>query len=675
MTSPCLLPQPVIYEEERGHFSLDADLSIVVSHAAERGEWIAARTIQDALSRHNFGVPIQPQRRCLSTDATIVLAVRGRDDDVFPTLQPPAAGVLDGAEAYTLAVDERQVVLWGASPAGVAQAARTLCQLVAQAGDGLPALRIEDAPAFPWRGVMLDVSRGKVPTLATLKGIVDVIASFKLNKLMLYVEHTFAFRRHPDIGRGWGALTPEEIAELDAYCGDRYVELVPCLQSFGHLRHILELPPYRHLAESEALWSLTPAHEESYALLDDLYSDHLACFSSDYLNVCSDETFDLGMGQSREVAEREGRGHLFLKHIQRLHQLAEAHGRTMMVWDDMFLHYPELLGELPRDTILLNWWYDAMPTYRQVDVVKAAGLRQIVCPGTSTWNTLFPRQANARANIRAMALDGQRAGAMGVLVTDWGDHGHPNLLGMSWYGYAYSAAESWAPGRVDDAAFEACFARLFFDAEAEPALEAMRALDAACALPALRQGNGTRSLSMFFGDPLAVQPLNLTNEQLEFLVAMVRAHGEDASIESVRQEEKESGAPIPDEALARMHALAVEALDHLAGLAGATPEAEQTLDELRLAARQIAHAAAKATVGKQIVAAEADGGGSRAPAGAYDELLRLKRELHELRRAYERIWLARNKPEGMELTLDGFDAAARVLDRWTTQAAPFYGWQ
>src|SRR5262249_48867082 len=153
--------------------------------------------------------------------------------------------------------------------------------------------------------------------------------------LQLYVEDTFAFRSHPQIGQAWGALTPEEVVALDAYCRDRYVELVPCLQSFGHFRRTLELPAYTHLAESEALWSVTPAREETYDLLNDLYADHLACFSSSYLNVCCDETYDLGTGQSKEIAERLGRGGLFLQHIQRLHALAAAHGRTMMVWDDM----------------------------------------------------------------------------------------------------------------------------------------------------------------------------------------------------------------------------------------------------------------------------------------------------------------------------------------------------
>src|SRR5262249_55028639 len=142
------------------------------------------------------------------------------------------------SEAYTLAVDVQRVTIWGESAAGLARGVQTLCQLLAGARSAIDAMRIDDAPALPWRGVMLDISRGKVPTLDTLKRIVDLIGFYKLNMLQLYTEHTFASRRHPEIGRGWGAMTPEEVVALDHYCRDRYVELVPCLQSFGHLRHI-----------------------------------------------------------------------------------------------------------------------------------------------------------------------------------------------------------------------------------------------------------------------------------------------------------------------------------------------------------------------------------------------------------------------------------------------------
>jgi hypothetical protein len=676
MAQPLLIPKPVTYLEHPGRFPLRRGPTIVLSHAAEQGEWIAARAIQAALAKHSLTVPLQPQRHCLDAKHTIVLAVRGRDEPVFPSATGGDGQQVDqtDGEAYTLTVREDTIALWAAGPKGVARGAQTLCQLVELAGEDLPAAEIQDTPAFPLRGVLHDVSRGKVPTLPTIKRLIDMLYFYKINMLQLYVEHTFASRRHPNIGAGWGALTPEELVEVDRYCRERYIEFVPCLQSFGHLRHMLELPAYRHLAESAALWSVTPALEDTYQLLGDLYADFLACFSSPYFNICSDETYDLGMGQSRDLATSQGKDGLFLRHILRLHTLAAEHGRTIMVWDDMFLHYPHLLRDLPPDTIVLNWWYEAQDHYPQIDVVHAAGLRQLVCPGTSSWNTLFPRLDNARANIRAMVAGGRQASALEVLNTDWGDNGHPNLLSCSWHGFAFGAAESWSPGTISDEEFDAGFARfLFGHDEAQHARAAMQALAEACILPGVAMANGSRTVRMFFGNPLDDRRRSFTDDQIEFIVQMVRLHGMNVDAAAVRERLGGEDGPVPDDTLERMVALAATALGSLAPRCGMSAEAAMTLDEWRFAARQLAYLAASARLGRAVVERAGAGDATERVELAH-QLGRLKRDLHELRREYERLWLLRNKPEGLWLTLDQLDVAAAALDGWLAQVQVNFGW-
>ena len=647
MPDPLLIPQPASIVEGRsddGPFALAAGISIVVSHEHEPGEWVAAQHVKLALHAHGIEAPVQPQILSPDPRKTIVLAVRGRDDAVFADAADLgiAAPAGDSAEAYTLAVCERWIAVWGVSPAGLARGAQTVCQLLAGAGGEVPALRIADAPVLPWRGVMLDVSRGKIPTLDTLKHVVDVIASFKINVLQLYTEHAFAARRHPRIGEVWGALSPEELVTLDRYCRERYVELIPCLQSFGHLRRMLELPEYARLTESGERWSLAPAREETYALLDDLYADYLACFSSRSINVCSDETYDLGTGQSKAEAERVGLGRVYLGHILRLHQLARKYGRTMMVWDDIFLHHPELINDIPGDTIMLNWAYEAQDDYPQVTGFHEAGLQQIVCPGTSSWNTLFPRLANARANIRNFVRAGLRVGATGVLTTDWGDGGHPNPLGASWYGYAYGGAEGWTPGLLADEAFDERFTTLFFGAaEGGTVREAMSALTMACTLPSVFRNNGSLSIELFADDPL----------------------------------EQKDCAAIPDATLAAMRDMAAHARALLTRVHGTAStagrdEATRTITEFRLAANLVHFAARRAEAARQVARVE----GTEAARALDVTLSGLKRELHALRLEYQWVWLARNKPEGLWITLDMFDRSARAIDRWREAVAPAYAW-
>ena len=89
---------------------------------------------------------------------------------------------------------------------------------------------------FADRAYMLDISRDKVPTMGTLRLIVDLLAKFEYNQFQLYTEHTFAYSTHRDVWEAASPLTAEEIRELDAYCALRGIDLVPNQNSFGHLK-------------------------------------------------------------------------------------------------------------------------------------------------------------------------------------------------------------------------------------------------------------------------------------------------------------------------------------------------------------------------------------------------------------------------------------------------------
>jgi len=380
-------------------------------------------------------------------------------------------------QTYSLWIGPDRVEVIATAGAGLFYGVQTLIQLVRQYGRRLPALRIEDQPDFPYRGFLLDVSRGRVPTLDTLKWLVHTLSHFKINMLQLYVEHTFHFESHPEIGEGCSPLAPEEILELDRYCKSRHVELVPSLQSFGHMGYILSLPEFRHLAEiaqfkdwKRASWpkrlhgmTITPVDERTYKLLADLYRDFLCNFTSVYFNVNSDETWDLGQGRSRKVAKRIGVGRLYLYHIERLAALARQHGRRPMMWADIVHQHPDLIPEVPDDIILLDWGYSHDSPFERCEQLAEAKRPFFVCPGTSGWNQVFNDVWNATRNIRGFVAAGKRSGAMGVLNTDWGDCGHFNMIGCSLHSAVLGAAMSWNEGRPDDETFDRAFSLQAFD--------------------------------------------------------------------------------------------------------------------------------------------------------------------------------------------------------------------
>ena len=393
----------------------------------------------------------------LADDATIQ-----RNDSVKP-------------EGYRLRITEKHLLLEVSDLAGASNGLRTLAQIVQQSPKGLlPCLTINDWPDFPNRGVYYDVARGRVPTLESFKKQIDLLAAAKINHLQYYIEHTFSYRRHPDIGKKAGPLTPADILELDAYAKARHVELVPSLSSFGHLQPVLSLPKYRHLAESGAennFWSLAPALEESYQFLKELYAEFLPCFSSKKFNICCDEVWDLGKGQSATLARKLGAGPLYLSHIKRCRDLAAAHGKKVMMWGDIVRDYPELVPDIPKDITMLDWAYDRHVKFNRVKDFSGTGLETYVCPSVNGYGCLFPRMWESAVNIAGWAKAGKKHGATGVLNTDWGDGGHFNFTECAYPGYLFGAEQSWN-ANADPKSFWRRFCKLILNIESKEFLDA-----------------------------------------------------------------------------------------------------------------------------------------------------------------------------------------------------------
>jgi hexosaminidase len=386
--------------------------------------------------------------------------------DITLCLEPAQ---LQTSQSYRLMIDAGGITVAGTDAPGLFYGVCTLIQLIrlhtsANPGDPLrlPGLRITDWPDFPHRGVLLDVSRDKVPTMETLFDLIDLLASWKINQVQLYMEHTFAYKGHEAVWQHASPLTGDEIEALDAFCQMRHVELVPNQNSFGHMHRWLIHEPYRRLAEcpdgiahpfspSREPYGLCPVDPGSLALLADLYDQLLPHFGSRQFNVGLDETFDLGQGRSAARCKAKGLERVYLDFLKDIHRLVTERGRTMQCWSDMLRQRPDLLGELPKDIIILEWGYEADHPFTEHNRLFAtAGLQVYVCPGTSSWNSLAGRTENALANLRNAAEAGRATGAIGFLTTDWGDNGHLQPLPVSYLGLLAGAGFSWCSADAAD---------------------------------------------------------------------------------------------------------------------------------------------------------------------------------------------------------------------------------
>lgn len=325
---------------------------------------------------------------------------------------------------------------------------------------------------------MLDISRGRVPKLETLLDLADKLADFKINELQLYTEHTFAYKKYKPVWKGWGALTAQEISKLDVHCKKLGIDLVPNQNSFGHLREFLAYKPLAKSGEVSKPYesdagdfmrypsTLAPSHPGTLSFLRGLYDELLPNFSSKFFNVGCDETWDLGRGQSKELCERFGKGRVYLDFLKKIQREVSRRGKRMMFWGDIILKYPKLIGKLPRDLVALNWGYEANhPFERETAQFAKSKIPFYVAPGTSTWMTLIGRHDNAFANLRAAARAGRARGAIGYLITDWGDGGHPQPLAVSWPLYTFGAGVAWYAKSFDDKALAQVLDRDIYEDE------------------------------------------------------------------------------------------------------------------------------------------------------------------------------------------------------------------
>jgi hypothetical protein len=360
----------------------------------------------------------------------------------------PATHRHDGSlppQGYALHIGPGSVELAAADDAGFFYGETTLVQLAALHDGALPEGMVQDHPDLLVRGVMLDISRDKVPTTERLHALIDRLASLKINQLQLYSEHTFAYQNHREVHAAASPLDADEIRALDAYCRERHIELVPNQNCLGHMNRWLAHERYRPLAiEPDGFvdpygitrepMTIEPNDPRALALIRELLAELLPLFASKRVHVGLDEAWELPAGRIQD----------FLAWATTLRGLPELEGHEMLMWGDMLAGQPDLLARLPSGVTVCEWGYDDWhPFDERCAALAAAGLPFWVAPGTSSWMSILGRVTNARTTCQRAAAAALAHGAAGYLNTDWGDLGHLQQPVISEPGFAYGAAVSW----------------------------------------------------------------------------------------------------------------------------------------------------------------------------------------------------------------------------------------
>lgn len=363
-------------------------------------------------------------------------------------------------EAYQLKITKEAIYISASNNKGIYYGIKTLKQIVRQSN--LPCLEIDDYPSIKTRGILLDISRNKVPTIETIKKLIDLFSDIKINHLELYIEgFSFEYKKYLDIIPHTNHISQSDYMELDSYANDHYIDLVPNQNGFGHMGDWLSLDKFKDLAECPEgfdIWgshrtstTLNPLDEGSTELVKSLYDELLPISMSSYFNMNFDEPYELGHGKSKLVCEKTSKEDVFINYFIPLANYVKSYQKTPLLWGDFLMHHPEAINKLPKDVIFIDWGYSKNYDFMShAKTLEEIGIKYYLAPGTSTWSSITGRYIDMISSIKNSSEASKLHHANGLLITDWGDMGHLQYLPFSYAGFIYGAMASWSQASEED---------------------------------------------------------------------------------------------------------------------------------------------------------------------------------------------------------------------------------
>ena len=561
-------------------------------------------------------------------------------------------------EGYVIVPDgQGGLAVIAETSAGLFYGAQTVKQLIRGSGQDevLLAPTLRDWPAMAHRGLSDDWSRGPMPTMEFLKREIRTLAAYKVNIFSPYFEHTFAYASSPVAAFPGGAMTPDEARILVAYATQYHITVIPEQESFGHLHHVLKFEQFSGLGETAHGSVLAPGDPATLPMIAGWFSELAAVFPGPYAHVGADETFELGLGKTREQVEKQGLGAVYIDFLKQIHTTLEPNHKRLIFWGDIAVKSPELVNTLPKDMIAAPWEYEVRPSFKPIiEPFTKAGLETWVAPGVANWNRLYPNNNQALANIRAFVRDGQALGSTGVINTLWNDDGE-GIFDENWFGVLFGAAAGWQAGESSEEAFTDSYGLAFHRDPTGKISQAQRELMTAHA--AFKQA-GLRDAedAYFWIDPFSPEGQRI-GAKLRPVESQLRLHAE------------------------RAITLVAEARA-AASLENRTLENPEALDAMELGARRIDFVGLKFQAADETAALYSEA--LSLPAnkshrdeveekletiGANNGLLEDIRDGYALLGGlYRQAWLRDNRPYWLEINQARYDRAAQLWvgrgDRW-----------
>jgi hexosaminidase len=368
-------------------------------------------------------------------------------------------------ESYSLVVGENKVELTAATPLGILRGVETLLQLIQKDKHGwiIPAVRVEDRPRFPWRGLMIDVSRHFIP-LEVMKRNIDGMAAVKLNTLHLHLSDDEGFRvesrnapKLQELASDGESYTQDQIRELLSYARERGVRVVPEFDIPGHavswlIAHpnIASAPPPAHLVRGmgdDIRPPIDPTREETYQVLDSVLGEMASLFPDPYFHIGGDEVDGKYWDGNQQIQEWMRAHNVKDNHelqtyfSKRVQGILAKHGKHMEGWDEI------LNPDLPKDTLVQSW--------RGSETLANAARMGFPTILSAGWylDLMYPASRHYAveplSGESASLSDAQQALILGGEAAQWTEYATPeNIDNRLWPRLGAIAERLWSPASV-----------------------------------------------------------------------------------------------------------------------------------------------------------------------------------------------------------------------------------
>jgi hexosaminidase len=409
---------------------------------------------------------------------------------------------------------------------------------------------------------------------------------------------------------------------------------------------VLKYEKYQDMAETPHGHVIAPGQPGTLPLIMDWFTQIAQEFPSPFLHVGADETWDLGIGRTREQVQAQGYGPVYVAFLKQIHDALEPLHRRLIFWGDIGGDDPGAVPGLPKDMIAMPWnYWDSGSFDKMIAPFAKAGIETWVAPGDANWNEVYPVAKTALWNIQAFVRDGQRLGSTGSMNTVWNDDGE-GLFNMDWYGVLFGAVAAWQPGESPIPDYQEAYGQVFHSDASGKINEAEKELMAAH--EALGKAKfGFSSDGLFWLDPWSAQG-QVVSSRLLPQAQELRLHAERA-IELLAQVRQDNPGLKEPAALVAMD-LGARRLD----LIGMKFEWAQ----------EIADAYAKAQANQH------DKAKTRATGHSLDEISSdngrcqdLRDAFSALRDEYSQVWLGENRPYWLNNVTVRYDLQVQLWER------------